>query len=145
MMNPKIYTDPHKFDGYRFLKMRHAASRSEINNDKNNNNNSSSRNNHTIGEASAAQSVTPSVQHPAFGYGKHACPGRFFAISEIKIQLCYILLRYDLALCQVDGGAGDENATEESIRPIEMGTHFAANPMGKIMVRRRDEDVPHLC
>lgn len=29
--------------------------------------------------------VTTSPNHLAFGHGKHACPGRFFAATEIKI------------------------------------------------------------
>src|SRR5579871_6099626 len=31
-----------------------------------------------------------------FGLGKHACPGRFFAINEIKIALHHLLLKYDI-------------------------------------------------
>ncbi|CAI2163292.1 20710_t:CDS:2 [Funneliformis geosporum] len=31
-----------------------------------------------------------------FGFGKHACPGRFFAVNEIKIALHYLLLKYDI-------------------------------------------------
>ncbi|KAH8704638.1 cytochrome P450 [Phaeosphaeriaceae sp. PMI808] len=35
------------------------------------------------------------AQHMAFGYGKYACPGRFFAANEIKMVLAHLLLRYD--------------------------------------------------
>ena len=31
-----------------------------------------------------------------FGLGKHACPGRFFAINEIKVALHYLLLNYNI-------------------------------------------------
>lgn len=34
----------------------------------------------------------------AFGYGRHACPGRFFAANEIKLICAQILLNYDLKL-----------------------------------------------
>lgn len=31
----------------------------------------------------------------SWGYGKHACSGRFFAANEIKIIFSYFLLNYD--------------------------------------------------
>jgi len=31
-----------------------------------------------------------------FGFGRHACPGRFFAIHEIKIFVAHMLLHYDV-------------------------------------------------
>ncbi|KAI1775357.1 ent-kaurene oxidase [Hypoxylon cercidicola] len=31
-----------------------------------------------------------------FGFGKHACPGRFFALNEIKIFVAIMVLHYDL-------------------------------------------------
>ncbi|KAF5628816.1 cycloheximide-inducible CIP70 (cytochrome P450 family) [Fusarium sp. NRRL 52700] len=31
-----------------------------------------------------------------FGYGRHACPGRFFAANEIKMILAHALLQYDV-------------------------------------------------
>ncbi|RIA87429.1 cytochrome P450 [Glomus cerebriforme] len=34
--------------------------------------------------------------HLIFGLGKHACPGRVFAINEIKIALHYFLLNYNI-------------------------------------------------
>ncbi|KAF7192029.1 Ent-kaurene oxidase [Pseudocercospora fuligena] len=36
--------------------------------------------------------------HMAFGFGKYACPGRFFVSNEIKIILAQMLLEYDLDL-----------------------------------------------
>ncbi|KAI6355514.1 hypothetical protein MCOR25_008160 [Pyricularia grisea] len=34
----------------------------------------------------------------AFGWGKHACPGRFFAATEIKLILLHILLNYEVTV-----------------------------------------------
>ncbi|RIB00107.1 hypothetical protein C2G38_1994680, partial [Gigaspora rosea] len=31
-----------------------------------------------------------------FGGGKHACPGRFFAVNEIKICLHKLILKYNI-------------------------------------------------
>ena len=42
-----------------------------------------------------------------FGYGKWACPGRFFAMYEIKMILAYLLLRYDFKF--PDEGGRPEN------------------------------------
>lgn len=61
LMDPKIYPNPEKFDYTRFLKP-------------------------------SKEGVTPtnmftqtSLDNLTFGYGKHACPGRFFAGNEIKV------------------------------------------------------------
>ncbi|KAK4209468.1 Ent-kaurene oxidase [Rhypophila decipiens] len=32
----------------------------------------------------------------AFGYGRHACPGRFFALNEMKIMVAHMVLNYDI-------------------------------------------------
>jgi cytochrome P450 len=40
--------------------------------------------------------ATTSSEYPAFGHGRHACPGRFFASSELKLLLAHILMNYDL-------------------------------------------------
>lgn len=31
-----------------------------------------------------------------FGFGKHACPGRFFALNEMKIFIAHMIINYDL-------------------------------------------------
>jgi cytochrome P450 len=37
-------------------------------------------------------------ENMGFGYGRHACPGRFFAATEIKLIVARILLDYDFKL-----------------------------------------------
>ena len=32
----------------------------------------------------------------AFSFGKHACPGRYFAASEVKTALHYLFLNYNI-------------------------------------------------
>lgn len=44
------------------------------------------------------QLVSTSKQFLSFGHGKDACPGRFFAANELKLVMCYLLLRYDIHL-----------------------------------------------
>lgn len=39
--------------------------------------------------------ATTSPDFVAFGHGRHACPGRFFASTELKLLLAYTVLHYD--------------------------------------------------
>lgn len=41
------------------------------------------------------QFVTPGPEYMTFGYGKHACPGRFLASNELKVALCHLLMKYE--------------------------------------------------
>ncbi|KAK9609657.1 Dihydroorotase [Aspergillus fumigatus] len=55
MWEPEIYPDPRRYDGYRFYKLRQVP-----------------------GQEGQHQLVSATEKHMGFGYGKHACPGRFF-------------------------------------------------------------------
>ncbi|TLD31901.1 cytochrome P450 [Venturia nashicola] len=41
--------------------------------------------------------VTTTDDFMAFSHGRHACPGRFFASTQLKILLAQIILNYDIA------------------------------------------------
>ncbi|KAL4994471.1 cytochrome P450 [Aspergillus recurvatus] len=95
MWNSSVYPDAAKFDGYRFVKLREQEKDTTTG---------------TVGGGGGLSFVSVSANHMGFGYGKHACPGRFFAGAETKIALCHILLKYDfdlvdraLAGAQTDG------------------------------------------
>lgn len=86
--DPEMLKDPDVFDGLRYYKMRTAVesdpkAAKEL--------------------AGKNQFVSVSPASLMFGYGKHACPGRFFAGNEIKLILVKLLEKYDLRL---------ENTTE---------------------------------
>lgn len=81
-MDPSIIPDPEKFDGFRFYKKRQSGAE----------------------ESHGNQFVTVSKESLNFGYGRHACPGRFFASNELKVILANILLRYDIALEDPEAG-----------------------------------------
>lgn len=105
--DPEFYQDADSWDGYRFLNM--------ANNPK---------------LQSTSHLVSPSPEHLGFGYGQHACPGRFFAANEIKVALLTILTRYDIALPK---GSGDITCAR--------GMVLGANPMASMDVRRRNSEI----
>ncbi|PGH14610.1 hypothetical protein AJ79_02945 [Helicocarpus griseus UAMH5409] len=72
------YENPDVFDGYRFSRQSEAAD----------------------GPQAAAKNsmVSTSPTYHLFGHGKHACPGRFYAVDEMKLMLASMLLRYDMKL-----------------------------------------------
>lgn len=43
-----------------------------------------------------SQFISVSESSLTFGYGRHACPGRFFAANEIKMIMANILLHYEV-------------------------------------------------
>ena len=108
MWDPNFYPNPEVFDPYRFLKLREVP-----------------------GHETSAQLVAPSPQHFGFGYGNHACPGRFFAANEIKIALCHMLLKYDISL--------PEGYTPT---PKTNGISFYVDPRARLLVKRRQEEIP---
>ncbi|KAL2142991.1 hypothetical protein VTI28DRAFT_450 [Corynascus sepedonium] len=42
--------------------------------------------------------ATTSTDYLAFGHGRNACPGRFFAANELKLMLAHLVLNYDIEL-----------------------------------------------
>ncbi|KAK3646869.1 hypothetical protein LTR56_008357 [Elasticomyces elasticus] len=62
-------------------------------------------------------------QSLAFGLGKHACPGRFFAVQNIKLVLGWMVTRYEFL------------PLEEEVKMTEVGD--AEVPPGKTMIKVR--------
>jgi len=106
--DPDTYADPLKFDGFRFVKMKERAALDGHPDKK-------------------FEIVTASAEFMAFGQGRHACPGRFFASAEIKLLFAYIVTTYDMKLEDV------------AVRPpdwFHMNT-IIPDPAAKIYFRRR--------
>lgn len=80
----EIYPEASRFDPWRFSKLQEEEEGQA---------NYAEMKENSVSSRHQMVSVTPN--HLAFGYGRHACPGRFFAINEIKILLSVFLLNYD--------------------------------------------------
>ncbi|KAK0212143.1 cytochrome P450 [Desarmillaria ectypa] len=50
------------------------------------------------GENIRHRMVTPSLDFIFFGHGRPACPGRFFAVNELKALMSYVLLNFDVKM-----------------------------------------------
>ncbi|KAH9972310.1 cytochrome P450 [Lactifluus volemus] len=70
----EIYPNPEEFDGFRFSKLHEEEGDVSV---------------------SGYQAVSTSPEQLSFGLGRHACPGRFFAVNEIKAMLAHIIVTYD--------------------------------------------------
>lgn len=79
--DPEHYTNPDTFDAYRFYNLRTKKD-------------SPDPNSFTNREQYQFSSVTK--ENTSFGFGKHACPGRFFAANEIKLIMARVLLTFDV-------------------------------------------------
>ena len=76
-------SDPNSFDGLRYYNMRNQLTKTGPD-DK--------------AVAGKHQFVSISNSSMMFGYGKHACPGRFFAGNEIKLILAKVLMTFDIKI-----------------------------------------------
>ncbi|CAI6227314.1 unnamed protein product [Periconia digitata] len=77
-MDPDNYPDPKKFDAFRFSRPFENAD--------------------IKAEGEQLLIATPTPTFMPFGYGRHACPGRWFAAQSMKQALAYLVLHYDVEL-----------------------------------------------
>lgn len=82
-----VFPNASEFDPLRFYKLRQSA-----------------KSKGSVEGAALNQFVSVSQNSLTFGYGRHACPGRFFAANEIKMILANVLLRYDLKMTEGSTG-----------------------------------------
>lgn len=81
MHDPDFISDPMEFDALRWYRQRQTE---EL------------KGTEKASADSANQMVTVSPTALTFGYGRHACPGRFFAANEIKMIMGHAILGYDI-------------------------------------------------
>ncbi|KAI1826970.1 cytochrome P450 monooxygenase [Xylaria intraflava] len=104
MLDPAVYENPAEWKADRYLELRSHP-----------------------GKEHMAQLVATSTDHMGFGHGEHACPGRFFAATQLKIALCHMLINYDWKL-----------APGTDIKFVEIGFRQRANPATKVLYRKRE-------
>jgi cytochrome P450 len=72
------------------------------------------------------QFVSVSPNSLTFGYGRHACPGRFFAANEIKMIVARAVLTWDVRNV---GGLGGRYPN------LEIGMSYVPDPRRRLEVR----------
>ncbi|KAH9482098.1 Cytochrome P450 monooxygenase 71 [Psilocybe cubensis] len=57
----------------------------------------------------------PALDYHAFGYGKHACPGRFSAVYQLKTMVAHVLMTYDVSMHNPTdkNGSGNHNSKQQ--------------------------------
>jgi cytochrome P450 len=106
MRDNAIYKNASSWDGYRFYRQREQP-----------------------GMENKAQLSSTSPEHMGFGYGVHACPGRFFAANEVKIIMIYLLLQYEW-----------RTPPGSKPNPLSWCTTWATDPTFELEVRRKSSD-----
>lgn len=104
-LNADVYPDPETFDAFRFSRMREE-------------------------DSMKYQTVSTDCDFIPFGHGRHACPGRFFAVNELKAMLAHVVLHYDV---QLDGGSRTKPRSEY------FGDIALANTAARVLFRKRVE------
>ncbi|KAK3321251.1 putative cytochrome P450 [Cercophora scortea] len=106
-MDPNLFPDPERFDGLRFAKIRNATTDPAV--------------------KGKAQFVAAHPQSMAFGYGRHACPGRFFAGDEIKAITAYLVKHYDMKFPEGQGRPAS----------MEVETQYLPSHSATVLFKRR--------
>ncbi|KAI0595189.1 ent-kaurene oxidase [Biscogniauxia sp. FL1348] len=112
VQDPLSYENPEKFDAHRFLKLRNGTSEDLLG--------------YKNKEQYQFVTVTKDFMH--FGYGRHACPGRFFAANEMKLILARLLLTYDIKM---------PDGLTERYANLRMGTDQFPDATKDILFRKR--------
>ncbi|KAI5918729.1 ent-kaurene oxidase [Camillea tinctor] len=111
VQDPFSYENPEKFDAHRFMNLRNGTSKDLLG--------------YKNKEQHQFVTVTKDFMH--FGYGRHACPGRFFAANEIKLILARILLAYDMKM---------PDGLTERYANLKMGTDQMPDATKDILFRK---------
>ncbi|KAK7049977.1 hypothetical protein VNI00_005408 [Paramarasmius palmivorus] len=101
----KYYDDPYTFKPWRFSELRDSADEEGIKH----------------------QMITPNTEYVLFGVGRHACPGRFFAVNELKLLLAHVIVTYDVKF-EDEGKLPDDTW---------IGANRMPNRYAEIMYRKR--------
>ena len=122
LQDPELYSNPSTYDPYRFARLRAGQSEDPLN----------------YASKELYQFISVTKENMAFGYGRHACPGRFFAANEIKMICARIILDYDIKLpdgvtCRYPNVVRGSSVTPDRTKTImfrKITTYF---PVSKMM------------
>lgn len=120
--DPAHTEEPEVFDGLRQYRLQHQQQQLQ---DKE----TGTQQSHTNQKPLAFTSPTPTILN--FGYGRSACPGRFFASLELKMIFVKLVSEYEFKFLPGSG------------RPQNMMVHefLFTWPWTKMLIRRRNGDV----
>ncbi|MCJ1379500.1 hypothetical protein MMC17_002601 [Xylographa soralifera] len=110
-----VYDHPLQFDPFRFSRMRESAADASPDRDAD--------------AAPGLTFVSTGARFLPFGHGRHACPGRFLVDFELKMIVAYLVMHYDFAFVDADGGKRPET--------VWMAEAMFPPTAGKIKFRRR--------
>lgn len=102
-----IYEHPDVFDPLRFVRLQDARQ----------------------GPESRFQLVAVSRDSLAFGFGKSACPGRFFAAAVMKSMLAHVVVEYDVKL--------DDKDRSSRRKGVCFGPHLVPDPEVRVLFRKK--------
>ncbi|CAK7235002.1 hypothetical protein SBRCBS47491_009142 [Sporothrix bragantina] len=112
LMDPAIYPNPTTFDPYRFVRLRTTDAPDPL----------------AYKNREQYQFVSVTKENMSFGFGRHACPGRFFAANEIKLILANLLLNYDIKLAPLGEGG--------PAKDVVLGSGVGPDPSRVILFRK---------
>lgn len=87
-LDERFYPNPEKYDPFRSVKAKRERENAQIKEDG-----GGERTKVSFNDLDAGQ---PTSTYVGFGYGRHACPGRWFAVQLLKILLAHITLNYEI-------------------------------------------------
>lgn len=112
--DPVHYPEGEHFDGFRFANLRQQQGGDRYNK-----------------EGSRYQLATATSDYLAWGYGRNACPGRFFAALELKLMLAHLVANYDVKFSGVEGRPSD----------FCIGANCFPHLSAKVMFKKRESCV----
>ncbi|OTB02044.1 hypothetical protein M426DRAFT_63005 [Hypoxylon sp. CI-4A] len=105
VMDPLVTPNPETFDPLRSFRKRYSSPEE--------------MNKHVAGQTDP--------DRLSFGYGKQACPGRYFAMGEIKIMLVRLLSEYDFEFPQ----------GKTRPKPMHANENVFVDPTARLMMKKR--------
>ena len=114
--DPSIHPNPDLFDGFRF---------SNLEKEQQGNDPRPLTLGGSVG-GTRFKLVTTTPDYLVWGYGRHACSGRFFAALLLKLVLAHVVLQYDV---KFENGGRPED--------VIVGFNRLPNPHAEVLLRKR--------